>query len=169
MIKTSTILNSDMQKELSKNIMNIFNIFKIIGIIGLVSYIILNVFFKNVVNDIFLNILIVLSATLFSFGLIFNLSIKKLIKNLDKNDLVENNYEFYDDHIFISSRKINQSEPFGTLKLKYVDILKTTESNNYFFIYNTKTTVFPILKKNLSPDDELSLRNILKIKKLKIN
>lgn len=164
MIKTSTILNSDMQKELSAKILKIFNVIKIIGIIGLITYIILSVFFENYISDIFLNIILTLSAILFSFGLIFHLSIKKIIKNIDKNDLIENCYDFYDDYIFISSKKINCNEPFGTFKLKYVDILKTTESANYFFIYNTKTSAFPILKKNLSNDDELFLRSILKIK-----
>ena len=72
---------------------------------------------------------------------------------------IVNEYEFNEDHLFVSS--VKNGEVAGTSKLYYKEIVRTQESKDFFFIYPNKAAAFLIGKEYCSDEETAMIRTIL--------
>lgn len=161
MFKTATVINSEVQKEISKKAYIIWLTALIVGIIGLVAYIVLGIIFPNVSE---LDLLLFFSMP-FGFGLVFVLTIKKQIKSVQTLNQV-NTYEFFEDHVVVST--VRNMEVVGSVKIYYKDLTKSKETEKYFLLYLNNVSVLPIKKDGLKPEEQVLVRAFLNLKQLKV-
>lgn len=161
MFKTATVINSEVQKEISKKAYIIWLTALIVGIIGLVAYIVLGIIFPNVSE---LDLLLFFSMP-FGFGLVFVLTIKKQIKSVQTLNQV-NTYEFFEDHVVVST--VRNMEVVGSVKIYYKDLTKSKETEKYFLLYLNNVSVLPIKKDGLKKEEQVLVRAFLNLKQLKV-
>lgn len=161
MFKTATVINSEVQKEISKKAYIIWLTALIVGIIGLVAYIVLGTIFPNVSE---LDLLLFFSMP-FGFGLVFVLTIKKQIKSVQTLNQV-NTYEFFEDHVVVST--VRNMEVVGSVKVYYKDLTKSKETEKYFLLYLNNVSVLPIKKDGLKTEEQVLVRSFLNLKQVKV-
>lgn len=161
MFKTATVINSEVQKEISKKAYIIWLTALIVGIIGLVAYIVLGTIFPNVTE---LDLLLFFSMP-FGFGLVFVLTIKKQIKSVQTLNQV-NTYEFFEDHVVVST--VRNMEVVGSVKVYYKDLTKSKETEKYFLLYLNNVSVLPIKKDGLKPEEQVLVRAFLNLQQVKV-
>lgn len=161
MFKTATVINSEVQKEISKKAYIIWLTALIVGIIGLVAYIVLGIIFPNVSE---LDLLLFFSMP-FGFGLVFVLTIKKQIKSVQTLNQV-NTYEFFEDHVVVST--VRNMEVVGSVKIYYKDLTKSKETEKYFLLYLNNVSVLPIKKDGLKPEEQVLVRAFLNLQQVKV-
>ena len=161
MFKTATVINSEVQKEISKKAYIIWLTALIVGIIGLVAYIVLGTIFPNVTE---LDLLLFFSMP-FGFGLVFVLTIKKQIKSVQTLNQV-NTYEFFEDHVVVST--VRNMEVVGSVKVYYKDLTKSKETEKYFLLYLNNVSVLPIKKDGLKPEEQVLDRAFLNLQQVKV-
>lgn len=161
MFKTATVINSEVQKEISKKAYIIWLTALIVGVIGLVAYIVLGTIFPDVSE---LDLLLFFSMP-FGFGLVFVLTIKKQIKSIEKLNQV-NTYEFFEDYVVVST--VRNMEVVGSVKVYYKDLTKSKETEKYFLLYLNNVSVLPIKKDGLKPEEQVLVRAFLNLKQVKV-
>ena len=161
MFKTATVINSEVQKEISKKAYIIWLTALIVGIIGLVAYIVLGIIFPNVAE---LDLLLFFSMP-FGFGLVFVLTIKKQIKSVQTLNQV-NTYEFFEDHVVVST--VRNMEVVGSVKVYYKDLTKSKETEKYFLLYLNNVSVLPIKKDGLKKEEQVLVRAFLNLQQVKV-
>lgn len=161
MFKTATVINSEVQKEISKKAYIIWLTALIVGVIGLVAYIVLGTIFPDVSE---LDLLLFFSMP-FGFGLVFVLTIKKQIKSVEKLNQV-NTYEFFEDHVVVST--VRNMEVVGSVKIYYKDLTKSKETEKYFLLYLNNVSVLPIKKDGLKPEEQVLVRAFLNLQQVKV-
>ena len=161
MFKTATVINSEVQKEISKKAYIIWLTALIVGIIGLVAYIVLGTIFPDVSE---LDLLLFFSMP-FGFGLVFVLTIKKQIKSVQTLNQV-NTYEFFEDHVVVST--VRNMEVVGSVKIYYKDLTKSKETEKYFLLYLNNVSVLPIKKDGLKTEEQVLVRSFLNLKQVKV-
>ncbi len=161
MFKTATVINSEVQKEISKKAYIIWLTALIVGVIGLVAYIVLGTIFPDVSE---LDLLLFFSMP-FGFGLVFVLTIKKQIKSVQTLNQV-NTYEFFEDHVVVST--VRNMEVVGSVKIYYKDLTKSKETEKYFLLYLNNVSVLPIKKDGLKKEEQVLVRAFLNLKQLKV-
>lgn len=161
MFKTATVINSEVQKEISKKAYIIWLTALIVGVIGLVAYIVLGTIFPNVTE---LDLLLFFSMP-FGFGLVFVLTIKKQIKSVETLNQV-NTYEFFEDHVVVST--VRNMEVVGSVKVYYKDLTKSKETEKYFLLYLNNVSVLPIKKDGLKTEEQVLIRSFLNLKQVKV-
>lgn len=161
MFKTATVINSEVQKEISKKAYIIWLTALIVGVIGLVAYIVLGTIFPDVSE---LDLLLFFSMP-FGFGLVFVLTIKKQIKSVEKLNQV-NTYEFFEDHVVVST--VRNMEVVGSVKVYYKDLTKSKETEKYFLLYLNNVLVLPIKKDGLKPEEQVLVRAFLNLQQVKV-
>lgn len=161
MFKTATVINSEVQKEISKKAYIIWLTALIVGIIGLVAYIVLGIIFPNVSE---LDLLLFFSMP-FGFGLVFVLTIKKQIKSVQTLNQV-NTYEFFEDHVVVST--VRNMEVVGSVKIYYKDLTKSKETEKYFLLYLNNVSVLPIKKDGLKKEEQVLVRAFLNLQQVKV-
>lgn len=161
MFKTATVINSEVQKEISKKAYIIWLTALIVGVIGLVAYIVLGTIFPDVSE---LDLLLFFSMP-FGFGLVFVLTIKKQIKSIEKLNQV-NTYEFFEDHVVVST--VRNMEVVGSVKIYYKDLTKSKETEKYFLLYLNNVSVLPIKKDGLKPEEQVLVRAFLNLQQVKV-
>lgn len=161
MFKTATVINSEVQKEISKKAYIIWLTALIVGVIGLVAYIVLGTIFPDVSE---LDLLLFFSMP-FGFGLVFVLTIKKQIKSVQTLNQV-NTYEFFEDHVVVST--VRNMEVVGSVKVYYKDLTKSKETEKYFLLYLNNVSVLPIKKDGLKPEEQVLVRAFLNLKQVKV-
>ena len=161
MFKTATVINSEVQKEISKKAYIIWLTALIVGIIGLVAYIVLGIIFPNVSE---LDLLLFFSMP-FGFGLVFVLTIKKQIKSVQTLNQV-NTYEFFEDHVVVST--VRNMEVVGSVKVYYKDLTKSKETEKYFLLYLNNVSVLPIKKDGLKKEEQVLVRAFLNLQQVKV-
>lgn len=161
MFKTATVINSEVQKEISKKAYIIWLTALIVGIIGLVAYIVLGTIFPDVSE---LDLLLFFSMP-FGFGLVFVLTIKKQIKSVQTLNQV-NTYEFFEDHVVVST--VRNMEVVGSVKVYYKDLTKSKETEKYFLLYLNNVSVLPIKKDGLKPEEQVLVRAFLNLQQVKV-
>lgn len=162
-IKAVTPMDEKMQKSISHKTYIIMFVCLIIGCVGLAVYLALATvwaFLDLKESDLF-DILLIISAVLFAVGLIFVITIKKLIAKA-RESLKINTYEFYSDHVIITEN--SNGEQTATVKLYYNQITKGKENKLYLMFFINSVGAFPVLKENLSEGELNTLRKILKIR-----
>lgn len=158
MIQVSTRINKQMINELTKPQIITYSVFMAIGLFGLMAYGFLPDaygFWKYTFLWVF--------SLLFAFGLVFLIVLLKQRKKDEEKINEGNEYDFNADHVMI--KEICNGEVVGEVKLYYDKILRTRETEHYFFIYPNKYTAMPVSKEGLKDEDLILLRAIL----LKIN
>lgn len=161
MFKTATVINSEVQKEISKKAYIIWLTALIVGVIGLVTYIVLGTIFPDVSE---LDLLLFFSMP-FGFGLVFVLTIKKQIKSVEKLNQI-NTYEFFEDHVVVST--VRNMEVVGSVKVYYKDLTKSKETEKYFLLYLNNVSVLPIKKDGLKPEEQVLVRAFLNLQQVKV-
>lgn len=161
MFKTATVINSEVQKEISKKAYIIWLTALIVGVIGLVAYIVLGTIFPDVSE---LDLLLFFSMP-FGFGLVFVLTIKKQIKSVQTLNQV-NTYEFFEDHVVVST--VRNMEVVGSVKIYYKDLTKSKETEKYFLLYLNNVSVLPIKKDGLKPEEQVLVRAFLNLQQVKV-
>lgn len=161
MFKTATVINSEVQKEISKKAYIIWLTALIVGVIGLVTYIVLGTIFPDVSE---LDLLLFFSMP-FGFGLVFVLTIKKQIKSVQTLNQV-NTYEFFEDHVVVST--VRNMEVVGSVKIYYKDLTKSKETEKYFLLYLNNVSVLPIKKDGLKPEEQVLVRAFLNLQQVKV-
>lgn len=161
MFKTATVINSEVQKEISKKAYIIWLTALIVGVIGLVAYIVLGTIFPDVSE---LDLLLFFSMP-FGFGLVFVLTIKKQIKSVEKLNQI-NTYEFFEDHVVVST--VRNMEVVGSVKVYYKDLTKSKETEKYFLLYLNNVSVLPIKKDGLKPEEQVLVRAFLNLQQVKV-
>lgn len=161
MFKTATVINSEVQKEISKKAYIIWLTALIVGVIGLVAYIVLGTIFPDVSE---LDLLLFFSMP-FGFGLVFVLTIKKQIKSVEKLNQV-NTYEFFEDHVVVST--VRNMEVVGSVKIYYKDLTKSKETEKYFLLYLNNVSVLPIKKDGLKKEEQVLVRAFLNLQQVKV-
>ncbi len=161
MFKTATVINSEVQKEISKKAYIIWLTALIVGVIGLVAYIVLGTIFPDVSE---LDLLLFFSMP-FGFGLVFVLTIKKQIKSVQTLNQV-NTYEFFEDHVVVST--VRNMEVVGSVKIYYKDLTKSKETEKYFLLYLNNVSVLPIKKDGLKTEEQVLVRSFLNLKQVKV-
>lgn len=161
MFKTATVINSEVQKEISKKAYIIWLTALIVGVIGLVAYIVLGTIFPDVSE---LDLLLFFSMP-FGFGLVFVLTIKKQIKSVQTLNQV-NTYEFFEDHVVVST--VRNMEVVGSVKVYYKDLTKSKETEKYFLLYLNNVSVLPIKKDGLKIEEQVLVRSFLNLKQVKV-
>lgn len=161
MFKTATVINSEVQKEISKKAYIIWLTALIVGVIGLVAYIVLGTIFPDVSE---LDLLLFFSMP-FGFGLVFVLTIKKQIKSVQTLNQV-NTYEFFEDHVVVST--VRNMEVVGSVKVYYKDLTKSKETEKYFLLYLNNVSVLPIKKDGLKKEEQVLVRAFLNLKQVKV-
>lgn len=161
MFKTATVINSEVQKEISKKAYIIWLTALIVGFIGLVAYIVLGIIFPNVSE---LDLLLFFSMP-FGFGLVFVLTIKKQIKSVQTLNQV-NTYEFFEDHVVVST--VRNMEVVGSVKIYYKDLTKSKETEKYFLLYLNNVSVLPIKKDGLKKEEQVLVRAFLNLQQVKV-
>lgn len=161
MFKTATVINSEVQKEISKKAYIIWLTALIVGVVGFVAYIVLGTIFPDVSE---LDLLLFFSMP-FGFGLVFVLTIKKQIKSVQTLNQV-NTYEFFEDHVVVST--VRNMEVVGSVKVYYKDLTKSKETEKYFLLYLNNVSVLPIKKDGLKKEEQVLVRAFLNLKQLKV-
>lgn len=157
MINCKTPIDENAQKALTKKFYIISLIALIVGAIGIVAYIVIGVF----VESSYLDIMLVFSLP-FGFGLVYVISINKIIKKAVANNIV-NEYEFDNDFFNVSSYK--NGEVVGTSKVYYKDLYKIKEKDGYIFLYINISNAYIVKEDALSENDQTLLKALLKINK----
>lgn len=153
MFSAKTKIDVEIQKELSKKLYTYSLIALIIGSVGLLVYLVLATIFDNPYFDILL-----IFSIPFGFGLVFILTIKKLIKNVQAINQV-NTYVFEENYLNVTTTR--NLEVVGTAKLYYKELFKSRETKNYIYMYVNKNSALPVKKENLSQDELIILRSFL--------
>ena len=161
MFKPAPVINSEVQKEISKKAYIIWLTALIVGVIGLVAYIVLGTIFPDVSE---LDLLLFFSMP-FGFGLVFVLTIKKQIKSVQTLNQV-NTYEFFEDHVVVST--VRNMEVVGSVKIYYKDLTKSKETEKYFLLYLNNVSVLPIKKDGLKTEEQVLVRSFLNLKQVKV-
>jgi hypothetical protein len=158
MFTTKTKIDVEVQKELSKKIYKNSLIALIVGAVGLAVYIVLGTIFENYWLD-----LLLVFAIPFGFGLVFIITIKKLMKKVEDINQI-NEYVF--EEVFVNVSTIRNGESVGTAKIYYKDLVKSKETQNYIYMYINKSAALPVKKENLTQDELIVLRSLLKLELL---
>lgn len=163
-VVSSCKIDGNMQREFSRPLLIYSRIAMIVGLPIVIAYIVLSVLRDEgvlpAIPNTVLYIMLFLGAVLFATGIVFYLSVKKNIKNAD-NINQTNEYSFYEDYVTMES--IRLGERLGATKAYYTDFVKVKESKNYFLLYPTSVSVYPVPKRGLSENDVAHLRNVLRI------
>ncbi len=155
MLKVSTVIDAKAQKALSNNTMIASIIALVIGALGIVAYVILSTF----INNSYIDILLIFCIP-FTIGLIYVITINKNIKAVAVNQFTSE-YDFDTDYFNVTSSR--NGDIVGTQKVYYRDIYKIREKDEYIFIYINKFNVFIVKKSNISGEDLIALRSLLKL------
>ena len=155
MLKVSTVIDAKAQKALSNNTMIASIIALVIGALGIVAYVILSTF----INNSYIDILLIFCIP-FAIGLIYVITINKNIKAVAVNQFTSE-YDFDTDYFNVTSSM--NGDIVGTQKVYYRDLYKIREKDEYIFIYINKFNVFIVKKSNISGEDLIALRSLLKL------
>lgn len=157
MIEVKTELNRDVQKELAKTHTIVTWCMLIVGAIGSLIYIFSDFIFGVTQWTEYL-IVFVLPLGLGIGLLIF---IKRNLKAVDQVNNV-NCYSFDLERVTIVTLRNNEN--VGEVKVYYKDLVKTKETEKYFFLYINAVSAFPVLKANLTVLEQSEIRMLLNIK-----
>lgn len=156
MFKCKTKFTIEMQKQLNNTKQKIATIMTAVGGVGVFVYLI-TAFFPNI-TDAMVDWMLVFVLPL-TLGILMLVTIAKTNNAIKKID-VTNEYEFNEDHMYIST--IRSNENIGKVKFYYKDFVRVKETKDYIYLYQNKTSAFPIDKKQLLETDLIILRGILK-------
>ncbi len=156
MFKCKTKFTIEMQKQLNNTKQKIATIMTAVGGVGVFVYLI-TAFFPNI-TDAMVDWMLVFVLPL-TLGVLMLVTIAKTNNAIKKID-VTNEYEFNEDHMYIST--IRSNENIGKVKFYYKDLVGVKETKDYIYLYQNKASAFPIDKKQLLETDLIILRGILK-------
>lgn len=158
MLKTKTTVDIKVQLELTRKNKITSIIMLIIGIIGLTAYIVLGTIWEDKLwVEMFL-----FFAIPFSVGIVVLVGINKTNKRILNNKSInENEFEFHENHVDVVT--IRDGEIIGNAKLFYKDLHNVKETKNYVFIFISNVAALPIDKNNLSQNQLIILRGLLKL------
>ena len=139
-MKVKTIVDENVQKELTANLRKLSLIALIVGAVGTAAYIALTV--TNILGDNVFFFAVPFIA-LFTVGFIFTLSLRKTLKKPRKDDLTIEG-ELFDDYILL--RDFKNGAKIAEVKVFYKDLVLWKETESYIFLYTTKFTAVPITK-----------------------
>ena len=160
-MKSVITMNEKVQKELNFTSWLTCLIFLIIGAIGLVVYVVLGTIG---IENYLVEMLLLIYAILFGFGLVFLIHINKTNKtNPNLGIVVE--YELFKD--YMTYRTLRNGEERETGKFLYKDSVKLKETKSYIFLYQTKVSAYPIQKDTLSEVDLKILKDYIGLKNKK--
>lgn len=155
MIQVKTKINKQMIDELVKPQFITYCTSLTIGILGLFAY----AFVPESVG-FWKYAILWISSLAFAFGLVFLIILQKQRKKDEAKTNEGNEYDFNEDHVMI--KEICNGEVVSESKLYYSKIVRTKETEHYFFMYPNRFMAMPIAKEGLSPQDLTLLRAILK-------
>lgn len=163
-VVASCKIDGNMQREFSRSLLIYSRIAMIVGLPIVIAYIVLSVLkdeeILTAIPNTVLYIMLFLGAVLFATGIVFYFSVKKNIKNADNINQM-NEYSFFEDYVTMES--IRLGERLGAAKAYYTDFVKVKETKNYFLLYPTAVSVYPVPKRGLSEEEVTHLRNVLRI------
>lgn len=145
-ITNKTKITIDSQKEMSKNFFLTINI--IVTVISL-AFLILGIVTKNNINIIFSFLLAAFFWTFYA-KLVLR-SFKK--KNLLFDDAHFYTYFFNEDEILIQLSNHDEIKRESTIK--YDEITKIKETNDYIIIYLSRLTAYPIDKSGMENNNNI--------------
>ena len=155
MIECKTTVDEHVQGDILRVQKILCIVMLVVGIVGIIAYIVLQTIFDNSL----LNILL-LFAVFFGFGLVFTISTTNTIKKAGENPFT-NTYSFDVDTLSIECKR--GEEIVATITTKYSEFYKVKETDRYLLLYPSKLAVYPVLKSNLSENDLIEIRRLLKI------
>ncbi len=138
-------------KDINRNAWVLSLILTIVGAIGLLLYIVIGMFFDNIILEATLWI----SAIVFAGGLVYMFLINQTNKKNGQQNII-NEMQIYEDNIFV--RAIKNNEEISTQKFYFKDIYKIKENEKYFILYINKFTALPILKESFSKEDMATIK-----------
>lgn len=109
-----------------------------------------------------LYILLFFGAVPLGVGIGYFFLMKKNVATAERTNS-ENHYKFYPDFVLISVTK--SGENLGEVKTYYSTFSKIRENKKYFLLYPTISTVYPVLKSDLTEEEQISLRSVLPLRK----
>lgn len=147
------------QKQLTKSLYAVSLVSFIIGTIGILTYIVAGVVYEVMYEQELpaLDVLLVISAVLFGFGLVFVITVRKQNKDAVKFNGCSLSYEFFADCIIV--REFKYGEQTGVIRWNYAQITKCRQKNNYIYIF----MVYPLDISPLTAEELNTVKSLLKL------
>ena len=155
MIETNVKVDASLQKELNGKSKLISLIMMIIGAVGLIVYVLLGTFIPGEPKwvELFLLFAIPLGVGLVCLVTI-NITNKKSLEGDRELKLV-----FSEESYIVS--EIKNGEKVAEVNVYYKDVLKTRETQNYFFIYQSQTIAHPVKKSDLTTEQLEQVKKLI--------
>lgn len=154
-MKSSVKIDEKMMKQLNSRMYKIGLFTTIFSASIMFTYIVVGIGFELIKFN-----------TIIMLCLIFPLAIGALLIyayfkaiSIAKNNNREIEVEFFDD--YMESRCLNGEEVIATQKIKYNEIVKVKETDEYLFIYPTMHTFVPIDKKIFSNQELVEIKLLI--------
>lgn len=171
--RTSVRIGKELIERTGKPLRIILLVMLIVGAVGLVAWIAASATLESLYErgaysgdyslaESILNPLLWITTVLFTFGLIFSISLRLNAKKEFKVER-ENVYAFYERYFTVTDMR--EGEDLGTVKTYYADLARTRETKEFFLLYPNNATFFPVDKKLLKEEEIAALRCVLPLKK----
>lgn len=169
LVETSFRVNGESQKRFQHKIHATLIAAVVIGAVFTLAYIVLATlngetlggsFFA--VSETLLYVLLLCGAVPLGGGISLLFVLRKNVAYAKRTD-AENHYRFFADHVLVAVTQ--NGEPMGQVKCYYKSFAKVRENRNYFLLYPTSSTVYPVLKSALPEEEREKLRTVLPLKK----
>ena len=157
-IKSSTPIDERTIKELNKTPHTLGIVYTVGGAILLALWLI--VLIAETLEGTYesFDLFLFLGAVFLGLGIFMLASCNKLVKSSMQRKKVDE-VEFFRDHMIV--REYTNGEHTSTTKIYYKWIVKTKETHNYLFIYNTNVTALSVDKTQLTPQEFAAVKNLL--------
>lgn len=147
------------KKMLTKKLYTVSLASFIVGIIGILIYIVAGVAYEIMYEQELpvLDVLLVISAVLFGFGLVFVITVRKQNKDAVKFNGCSLSYEFFADCIIV--REFKYGEQTGVVRWNYAQVTKCRQKNNYIYIF----MAYPLDISPLTAEELNTVKSLLKL------
>ena len=154
-MKCNVKISENLLKELNHRSKVISLIMVFVGAVAIVLWATLSEFLGD---SNWFYLLLCLGAIYFVFGIILLCNIKKITDNQLQNPKIEQ-MEFFADSVSVTTLK--NDEVIATAKFRYSELIKARETENYIFLYPTKTNAVCADKNELGQENVQILKTRL--------
>lgn len=146
MKKCSVKLDSNVQKEMNKNLWVTSLISFVLSFLGVISYLVVDYLYSASWVNIYLCVVFIAFVLGFAFFLVVN--------NMNRKTLNDNfvlDVEIYESY-FVSTTR-DKDQVLASINLKYDNVVKIKETKKFLFLYLSRTMAVPICKNQFSKEE----------------
>ena len=154
MVKCSTKIDENVQKQILAKQVKLGKVLTIVGGIWSALYCILSTIFENLK---WLEVMLIFAVPL-GIGAFILIYSNKILKATKEKSFI-NFYEFGESSLKIES-KTESGEFISKAEMPYKNFYKFVAKDDYFYLYISKKSVFPVLKSSLSDQEKFEIVDI---------